>query len=72
MNKVLAFIKWLQDYFYQIQYKGKSRGRVYTKYLIIHNYLIKDIVEILKKEFSEIRLYIKLQPVQYYDTVTIG
>ena len=38
----------------------------------MHNYLIVDIAEMLKEEFSELKLYIKLQLVQYYDTTTIG
>ena len=59
MKEILNFIKQVQDFFYQIQYKGKSGGRVYTKYLVMHNYLIEDIAEILKEEFSEIKLYVK-------------
>ena len=72
MKEVPIFIKWVQDYFYQIKYKGKTGRRVYTKYYVMHNYLVNDIVEILKKEFSKLKLYMKLQPVQYHDTAIMG
>ena len=38
----------------------------------MHNYSITDIVEILKEEFSELKLYMKPQLVQYHDTTIIG
>ena len=38
----------------------------------MHNYTIKDLAEILKEEFSEIKLFLKPQPVQFYDTLNTG
>ena len=59
MKEVLSFIKWIQEFFYQLQTKGKKGGRVFTKVFLMHNYEIRDIVEMLKEEFSELKLYIK-------------
>ena len=72
IKEVPIFIKWVQDYFYQIKHKGKMGGRVYTKFYIMHNYLINDITEMLKEEFSELKLYMKPQPVQYHNTAITG
>ena len=38
----------------------------------MHNHPISDIAEMLKEEFSELKLYMKPQPVQYYDIVTMS
>ena len=36
----------------------------------MHNYLIVDIAQMLKEEFSKLKLYMKPQLVQYHDTTT--
>jgi len=38
----------------------------------MHNYTIEDFAEMLKEEFSEIKLYLKPQSVQHYDMTTTG
>ena len=42
------------------------------KVLFMHNYIIGDFAEMLKEEFSEIKLFLKSQPVQHHDTLTKG
>ena len=68
INKILLFIKYIRDYFYDIRTKGKEEGRVFTKYLILHNISIKVIIKMSKEELSEYRFYMKLQVVAYYST----
>ena len=60
MKEVPIFIKWMQDYFYQIKHKGKMGGRVYTKFYVIYNYPVNDIAKMLKEEFSELKLYMNV------------
>ena len=72
MKEVPSFLKWLQKYFYKIKHNGKSGGRVNEKHYVVHNCPITDITEMLKEEFSELKLYMKPQPVQYHDTTNIG
>jgi hypothetical protein len=72
MKEVPSFIKWIQEFFYQLQTRGKEGGRVFTKVFLIHNYKIYDIAEILREEFRELKLFLKAQPVQHHDTTTIG
>ena len=38
----------------------------------MHNYKIKDVAEMLKKEFGELKLFLKAQPVQYHDATIMG
>ena len=38
----------------------------------MHNYTIKNLAEMLKEEFSEIKLFLKPQLVQFHDTSTTG
>ena len=38
----------------------------------MHNYEIKDVAEMLKEEFGELKLFLKTQPVQYHDTTAMG
>ena len=63
MKEVLIFLKWIQEFFHQLQIRGKEGGRVFTKVLLMHNYTIGDFAEMLKKEFSEIKLFLKPQSV---------
>ena len=46
--------------------KGKEGSRVFTRVLVMHNYPIADLAEMLKEEFGELKLFIKPQPVQYH------
>ena len=39
--------------------KGKEGGRVFMKVLFMYNYIIGDFAEMLKEEFSEIKLFLK-------------
>ena len=59
MKEVLSFIKWIQEFFYQLQTKGKEGGRVFTKVFLMHNYKICDIAEMLREEFEELKLFLK-------------
>ena len=45
---------------------------MFTRVILMHNYKIKDVVEMLKEEFRELKLFLKAQPIQYYNTVIIG
>ena len=38
----------------------------------MHNYEIKDVAEMLKEEFRELKLFLKAQPMQYYDITIMG
>ena len=42
------------------------------KFYVIHNYPITNIAEMLKEEFSELKLYMKPQSIQYYDTTMVS
>jgi len=72
MKEVPSFIKWIQEFFHQLWMKGKEGGRVFTKVFLMHNYKIYDIAEMLREEFSELKLFLKAQPMQHHDTTTIG
>ena len=63
IKEILSFIKWIQEYFYQLRTKGKDGGRVFTKVFLMHNYEIKDVAEMLKEEFGELMLFLKAQPI---------
>ena len=41
---------------------------MFTRVFLMNNYEIKDVAEILKEEFGELKLFLKAQPMQYYDT----
>ena len=41
------------------------------KFYVMYNYPITDIAEMLKEEFSELKLYMKHQSIQYYDTTIV-
>ena len=56
------FLKNLKEYFHQLKSKGKG-SRQYVKCHLLHDTQIGDITEILKEEFSEMKLYMKLQVV---------
>ena len=55
MKKVLLFVKFIRDYFFEFKTKSKEDGRC-TKFLIIHNIEFLDLVEIVKEEFSKKKL----------------
>ena len=59
MKKVPLFVKCMRDYFFEVKTKGNEGGRVYTKCLILYNIDFADLVEMLKEEFSEKKLFIK-------------
>ena len=40
--------------------------------LMMHDCAIEDFAEMLKEEFSEIKLFLKLQSVQHHETLTTG
>ena len=71
MKEMLSFIKLIQEYFYQLKTKGKEDSRVFTRVLVIYNYLIVDLAEMLKEEFGKLKLFMKPQPIQYYATKTM-
>ena len=56
------FLKKLKEYFYQLKSKGKGL-RQFIKFHLLYNAQIEDIIETLKEEFGEIKLYIKPQAV---------
>ena len=68
MKEISSFIKYIRDYFYDIRNKGKDRGRVFTKCLILYDITIEDIIEMGKEELSEYRFCMKLQAVAYHST----
>ena len=39
--------------------KRKEGGRIYTRFYLIDNYYVLDLVKILKEEISELKLFIK-------------
>jgi len=47
----------------------KDGGSVFTRVFLMHNYKIKDLAEMLKEEFGELKLFLK--PVQYHNTTII-
>ena len=63
MKEVPTFLKSIQEFFYQLRTRGKEGGRVFMKVLFMHSYTIEDFTEMLKEEFSKIKLFLKLQPV---------
>ena len=72
MKEVPNFVKFMREYFFEIKTKDNNRGRVYTKCLLLHNQPFADIVEMIKEEFSNQKLYLKLQAVAHHDTIIIG
>ena len=72
ITKVLSFVKFLREFFFEIKTKGTEGGRVCTRCLIMHNTQFSDLAEMIKEEFSNNKLYIKPQAVEYYDTLVIG
>ena len=60
MKEVPNFVKFMREYFFEIKTKGKDRGRVYIKYLLLHNQPFAHVVEMIKEEFSNQKLYFKL------------
>ena len=72
MKDVPIFIKQLRDFFYKVKTKGKDGGRVFTKYLIMYNLPIEDLIEMVREEMSEVKLFIKLQAVIVASEEIIG
>jgi len=59
MKEVPTFIKYIKEFFHKVRTKGKEGGRVYIRCLILHNLLIEDLIDLVKEEMSEIRLFMK-------------
>ena len=72
IKEVLQFIKDICTFFYNVKTKGKDRGRVCTKYLILHVVPIEDLIEMIKEEFNKNKLHIKLQAVAHHSTIVTG
>ena len=70
MKQVPTFIKPLKEYFSNIKTKGYEEGKVYTKFLIMHSVELEDLIEMIKKDMKEFRLYIKRQAVLHHSTET--
>ena len=59
MKEVLSFIKTLREYFWDIKIKEYNGRRVYIKLLILHDEELLDLLEMIKKDMSESKIYIK-------------
>ena len=49
----------MKEYFNEIRAKGRDSGRAYTKFLIMHEIELEDIIEIIKEDMVEYRLFLK-------------
>ena len=61
----MSFTKDIYKYSFQFKLKGKDGERMFSKYYIMYNEKITNIIEVLKEELCKIKLYIKLQVVAY-------
>ena len=59
MKEVPNFIKMLKEYFQDIKTKEQNSGRVYTKILLLHNADLADLIEIIKQDMNEFKIYLK-------------
>ena len=70
IKEVPSFIKTLREYFWNVKTKRYNGGRVYTKLLMLHDEELLDLLEIIKEDMSESKVYVKAQAVSYYLTET--
>ena len=72
MEQVPTFIKSLKEYFNEIRAKERDSRRMYTKFLMVHDIELEDLIEMIKEDIVEYRLFLKRQAVTYHSTETIG
>ena len=70
IKEVLSFIKTLKEYFWDVKIKEHNGGRVYMKLLILHDEELLDLLEIIKEDIGESKMYIKVQAVSHHSTET--
>ena len=70
IKEVSSFIKTLREYFWDVKTKGHNGGRVYIKLLMLYDEELLDLLEMIKKDISESKMYVKVQAVSYYSTET--
>ena len=58
--------------FWDVKTKGYNSGRVYTKLLILYNKELSDLLEMIKEDMSESKMYVKAQAVLYFLIETTG
>ena len=59
MEQVPTFIKSLKEYFNKIRAKGRDGTRVYTKFLMMHDIELEDLIEMIKEDIVKYRLFLK-------------
>ena len=62
----------MKEYFNEIRAKGRDGGRVCTKFLIVYDIELKNLIEIIKEDIVEYRLFIKRQEVAHHSIETTG
>jgi len=60
----------MQKYFFQFKLKGKEGWSVFPICHIIQKKKIADIIEMIKKELFEVKLYMEPQAVTHWDITT--
>ena len=56
----------MKEYFNETRAKGRDSGRVYTKLLMMHDIELEDLVEMIKEDIVEYRLFLKRQVVAHH------
>ena len=72
IEQVPTFIKVLKEYFNNIRTKRRDSRRIYTKLLMMCDIELEDLVEMIKKDTVEYRLFMKRQLIIHYSTETTG
>ena len=59
IEQVPTFIKSLKEYFNEIRAKKRDGRKVHTKFLMMHDIELEDLVEMIKEDIVEYRLFLK-------------
>ena len=72
IKEVPSFIKILKEYFWNIKTNGYNGRRVHNQILILHDTDLADLIEIIKEDMNEFKIYLKEQAVSYHSTEMTG
>ena len=72
MKEVPSFVNYLKKYFAGIKSKVRDGGRAHVKMLLLYDSDLENLIEMVKEEMSEFKVYLYRQEVAHDLTETSG